>query len=424
MLKKLLLFTFLPIIILSQTDKNFFSPLEDLLLKGNIDGIKAFTEKHDKGALQSKKDQTFYEELKPMIGSALNFIAKGEKSGGEQMKSYVENVRQAESTFKISFAGEKAQKAFKLYMKAADKGNTVEAVKWYKMAVLLRHIYVGRTKVLAKDGYKKASDQFRNDALDEASKTINSLQFDSGNDEELQKIAEDIESLKNNIDNRILNRDRGEEVLKDYTCPEHDFIASLSISVTPGPSWNIEQLVLHGSEEDYLADLEKPENSIRFGFSFDLQYKIIENLYLGAGFNYNSFKYSNSSTDEWISADFNISNTNMKVYADYLFRTYAGVRPYVEVGGGFASYTREEFTAITLAEAPGIIFPAYGQKWEIEKQEFSRPFVILGGGTQYIPAKGFPLVLTAKYLFQLDLGDEEMVNKTNHYLGVGLGIHF
>jgi len=350
-----------------------------------------------------------YKAVRQMYNDMLNKMNFRINLDSLELHKYIDQYRLMNQSFKKEVAGKLSCRAYKKFIKNAEKNEFKEAIKYYSIAYFFmeRYIYTNNSEIML--NYNSAYTNYRNGNYQDALKLYEYVQS-IATDRHLYKSINDsvkffIKQTKEKIGEKKFLAELWNQ--KDVVDFHVLFTAGININYQPAignPDWVL------SNHYGNVIEISKIPSTFSSGFSYTGDIYIWKGILLGGQYNTAKMMYDPITRYYIIGKpDCNITYTSYSISGKYLFRQEAGLRPYAGLGFGEIKISKSGVYGVT---------DKYGVKYDSPPVDVSSPQYMLQFGIEYIFNKSNNVMLN----FMFNVFNAPQSNKilTNTYYSTGL----
>ncbi len=350
----------------------------------------------------------------------LNYKTNFPVKNSSKLEKFVTSKRIEEKYFSESFAGENAYISYQNYLENADANNFFEAAKYYFIANYLRTKNIDFNLRNIPDVYKLALDLHDAGEYQKSLDYIEANKVDPGNNYILKNYNDDINALVDLNQKKLKALSDKELYWHSKKNLTKSWFFSIGLQSVFQPSH--ENIIFDFSTQTpafvYTQGLVAKQNN--FGFSINLQHTFSDRFALGVDMMKTQLSYTSEFDLNQIYYDYSFDVVSTHLKGIYYLRKYVGFRPYVAVGVGYLSATREESEVKVIINPLGPISNSY----TLPEKTFSSMHSLYEVGIQFIANGNSQLFFNVKATFYKNHDEDIALKTATKSIGLDIGFLF
>lgn len=337
------------------------------------------------------------------LQSLLGFVALFEAQTPAYKSELIADSKSQSESYKESYAGPAAARAFQSFLDAADRGDRLNAIIFFRTARFFKISYLKKILAEAHSNYIKADKQFDEGMFESADSTLKANRYEAGNHPALMAYADTLGYLQQRVDGKLQEIAKWQFYWERTDSVDSKLSFSLSTRIVNQPGNNAFPLVMSNANFTLQVDVDRIIPTYRFGLGLQTWYRLNERTSVGVGVDVAKFSYSSVHTTQLIFFDFDVAYSRAFVEGKYLLRSAVGLRPYLNFGLGVMRYKYDQFNAVIYRESSGYV------TYQVAADDFTSGNVSFTIGTQFVPKSSSSWAISSELSWYIPFREHEFL---------------
>jgi hypothetical protein len=412
--------------IVTVNDINF---IDSLLYKGNLERIIDYFRIKDQKieelnlTKRQKVDYLNFKKTYTSIGKNIsNFESLDELSRNNLINQYLK----FETRFDSLSAGIKSYTLYQTFKTFSEKGEKVNAIKFYLIAYFFKGKYIRQTIHFVRNSIKIAYKNYDNNYFDKTITNISRLFEINRNISLPPSIVDSLIILQSKIRSKEEIIERNEHFWEDERLVKNNLNFTIGFHLIRQNAINNNLLEFKQKigKKSELVNIEYISGKLIWQYSARIDYRVLNSLFLGVDIKYSEFTYSSKNILDLVFFDFKLQNYSSHFFFKYQSRYYVGLRPYITLGLGYLISQREKTDGIILKFADDLDTPPTALYYDVPNKVYKFSQVLYEAGLDYLPAPNLPIILGSKLSLYQNINFNKFIGQFNFAFGVYVSYWF